>query len=480
MRGVDVQHLWKLVATMVVSFAMVACGDAADNPDGEPDSGVDAGLSDVGDAGPADAGDVDDAGSTDADPSDAGADTGDSDTGSAPTHRPAVYAAGRTLSPITASVAEHLQDIASAGPGLSDDVFAKIGASNTVNRNHLHCFAGPNVDLDGRDALRPTVDYFLGGDAAGTTPYERESLATTVGWSAYKVLEGDPSPLDQEVAALSPRYGLVHFGTNDIQNRNIHYYAENLMDIADQLIADGIIPVFTSLPPRDDDPDADAWVPRYNAVMRGVAQARQVPFIDLHRELMTLPDHGIGGDGIHLNVYRPSGARGCVFDSAGLHYGHNVRNLLTLQTLDRTKSALDGDAADATAPALSGIGTTSDAFLVQGFPFTDLRDTSTGGQRLYDRYDGCNAAQDESGAEYVYRVELDTRTTLHAFVLDRGEVDIDLHLLDGTASPQGCIDRAHKALTATVDPGVYYFVLDTFVANGDEKAGEYLFVLLDE
>lgn len=469
------QCFWKRVAIMAVALVVVACGDAADVPGGEPDTGAD--------AGPTDAAHGDDAASTDAGAGDAGADTGDSypgDSGTPPTNQPAVYASDRTLSPITPSVAERLQDIASAGPGLSDDVFAKIGASNTVNRNHLHCFAGPNVDLDGRDSLRPTVDYFLSGDAAGSNPYERESLATTVGWSAYKVLEGEPSPLDQEIAALSPRYGLVHFGTNDIQLRNIHMYAENLLDIADELISRGIVPVFTSLPPRDDDADADAWVPRYNAVMRGVAQARQVPFIDLHRELVTLPDHGIGGDGIHLNVYRPSGARGCVFDSQGLQYGHNVRNLLTLQTLDRMRSALDGDASDASAPALSGAGTTSDGFVVQRFPFTDLRDTSTGGQRLYERYDGCDAAQDESGAEYVYQVEVDTRTTLRAFVLDRGEVDIDLHLLDGSATTAGCIDRAHKSITATVDSGVYYFVLDTFVANGDEKAGEYLFVLLAE
>lgn len=469
------QYLWKRVAILAVALVFVACGDAADKPGGELDIGADAGPAD---AAHGDDAHGEDAASTDAGSSDAAADTGDS--GPPPTNQPAVYASDRTLSPITPWVADRLQDIASAGPGLSDDVFAKLGASNTVNPNHLHCFAGPDVDLDGRDALRPTVDYFLGGDAAGSNPYERDSLATTVGWSAYKVLEGAFSPLDQEVAALSPRYGLVHFGTNDIQLRNIHLYAENLLDIADELISDGIIPVFTSLPPRDDDAEADAWVPRYNAVMRGVAQARQVPFIDLHRELVTLPDHGLGGDGIHLNVYRPSGARGCVFDSAGLQYGHNVRNLLTLQMLDRARGALDGDASDASAPALSGEGTTSDAFVVQRFPFTDLRDTSTGGQRLYDRYDGCDAAQDESGAEYVYQVEVDSRTTLRAFVLDRGEVDIDLHLLDDSAETAGCINRAHKSITATVDPGVYYFVLDTFVASGDEKAGEYLFAVLEE
>ena len=40
-------------------------------------------------------------------------------------------------------------------------------------------------------------------------------------------------------------------------------------------------------------------------------------------------------DNLHLNVYAPTGAaRGCVFTAAGLQYGHNVRNLLTLQALD--------------------------------------------------------------------------------------------------------------------------------------------------
>ncbi len=467
---------------LLLAASLVGCGDL--DPREETTDAMltdtaldmDAGSTDgaSADAGPTDAADtvsdtvVDDAG-------------GDEDADTSDEAASALYPAGRTLSPLTTSVAQNIRTIAEQGATMSDDVFAKIGASNTVNRNHLHCFAGPNVHLDGRTELSTTVDHFGAGDAAGTSPYERESLAATVGWSALKALEGDPMPLEQEVSALSPRYGLVHFGTNDIQLRNIYQYADNLLDIADWLIARGVLPVLTSLPPRDDDASADAWVPRYNAAMRAVAQARQVPFIDLHRELVDLPDHGIGSDGIHLNVYRPSGARGCDFSQEGLEHGHNMRNLLTIQTLDRMRRVLDGeDAPDATAPHLTGEGTTSAPFRVDAFPFSDVRDTSAGGQRLYDRYDGCNADQDESGAEFVYRVELDSPATLRAFVFDRGDVDIDLHLLDGTAAPAGCIERDHKTITATLDAGVHYFVLDTFVSGGDEKAGEFIFVLLEE
>lgn len=398
-----------------------------------------------------------------------------SDVPDAPPAGPALYPADRAHSPITAGVAAGLRAIAAAGAG-DARVFAKVGDSNTVNTGSFHCFGGSAVNLGAHASLRETLDWFRAGRAGGTDPFRRTSLAATVGWSAWAAVAGSPSPLRRELDAISPRYAAVMFGTNDIQSRDLHRYGQSLLDIADQCVARGVIPLFTSVPPRDDSAAADAWVPRYVAVMRGVAQARQVPFVDLERSLRALPDHGVGPDGLHLTA-SPSGA--CALTDAGLRYGFNVRNLLSLQALDRVRRALAGDAPpDASAPQLSGDGTRARPFEVPSLPFADARDTRRGGERRIDRYPGCMSAADESGPEFLYRLSVRAPTRVRAVVLSREGADIDLHLLG--ASPEGaaCVARHDQMVVADLTPGTWHLALDTYVAAGSARPGPFVLVVM--
>ena len=395
--------------------------------------------------------------------------------GSGPTR----YPFGQLHSPVTDEVARHLRAIAARGTNIANDVFAKVGDSNTVNTNFMSCFAGSNVDLAGRTSLSTTLATFKAASAGTTTPYDRTSLAAGVGWRAATVLAGSPSPLEQEWTALRPRYATVMYGTNDIGFNDIAGYGANLFGIVDQLTANGTIPVLTAIPNRDDSTTANAQVPRYNAVALGVAQARQVPFVDLNLALSTAPAHGLGGDGVHLNVYAPSGTRGCVFTAAGLDYGHNNRNLLTLEALDRARRAVLNQAAPDTAgaPALAGQGTLASPFVVPSLPFVDLRDTRSGAANRISTYSSCSNAN-EGGPEVLYRFTLTQPTALRAIVVSLGGADIDVHVLDSSALPQGCIARADKVATAQLQPGTYHLSLDSYVSGGTALAGEYLVVLL--
>jgi hypothetical protein len=398
---------------------------------------------------------------------------------------PAIYPADRTLSPLTPDMVERLRALRAAHPGLADDVFAKIGDSGTVSTAFLHCFGGDRgrIDLAGRDALWPTIERFRAGDAAGTDPFRRESAAAVVGWSALHVLRGDPAPLDVETDALRPRFAVVMYGSNDIELGNIDRFAGDMLTIADRLLERGVIPVFSSVMPRNDKPESDAQVPSYNAVVRGVAQSRQVPFVDLHRELLPLPNRGIGPDGLHSSVYRPGGAsRPCVFTAEGLEHGYNWRNLLTIQSLDRlARAVVDGEPApDASAPVLRGEGAPDDPFLVEALPFTDVRDTRDSPHANLDGYPGCDRGQDESGPEYVYRFDVARPTTVRAFVLDRDGTDVDLHLLGDAHDGASCVARHDRTLEADLAPGTWWFVVDTYVGGGGPRAGEFLFVVLEE
>lgn len=467
-------------AALGCALLAAACGPVVDLDDAGPR--IDAG-SFVYDAGqPVDAGP--DAGAAEPDAGfDAGFDAGVVDAGQPVDAGFSVlrYPSGRTQSPLTPEVAAHLQSIAALGPSKNGAVFSKIGDSNTVNTNYLGCFSGTGVDLGAHTALQPALTHFLGGMVGGTTPFDRTSLSATVGWSAFSAVTGMPTPLQQEVDAASPRYATVMFGTNDVGFADTHMFGRNLFTIIDTLAMQGVVPIISAIPPRDDSTATDAWVPRYNLVARGIAQSRRVPFVDLHRELLTVPAHGLGPDGVHLNVYVPGGVRGCALTPAGLAFGHNTRNLVTLEGLSRAwGSVTAGTAPDATAPRIRGTGLRGDEIVIDSLPFVDVRDTRTDGAARIDSYPGCASAANESGREVLYRLELSQPTNVRVFVVSLGTSDIDVHLMSDTTSGQSCVVRNDKFFVRQLAAGTYFLSLDTYQSAAGVLPGEYLVGVIAE
>jgi hypothetical protein len=402
--------------------------------------------------------------------------------GDEPSAGPATYPADRVHSPITASVATHLREL--VDPTLAADVFMKTGASTDVNANNLHCFAGDAVDLGRHGELADTLTFWLAGDAAGTSPFDRESAATEVGRSAGWAIEGDPTPLDVEIDAIAPSVALVHFGTNDMELgvtplTALPGFYEAMSEVLDALEARGVVPVLVGLTRRGDDPDADRFIATYNAVIRGMAQARQIPWLDAHLAIDPLVGHGLGPDGLHLEAYE-MGA--CVLDRAGLAHGYNVRNLVQLESLDRLRrvlveaeDALDDD-QPATAPPM-GDGRVDDPFAIGTLPFADARDTSVDGTAAIDAWTGCSAS-DEGGAEVVYAIAVEEASAVRIVALDRIGVDVDVHLLGATVDPDACVARDDTALATTLEPGSHHVIIDTWAGDGEVHAGAYLLVVV--
>ena len=395
---------------------------------------------------------------------------------------PERYRAGQIHSPITPYTAAVMREIATIEGDLDDHVFMKVGASSTVSRSTLHCFAGDTVDLAAHDHLQTTLEYFLEGDAAGATPFDRVTVAARSGHSAGWAITGSPSPMAEEIAAIHPRIAIVHYGTNDMglfgpYREGLVRFHERMMILIETLADQGIVPVLTGITRRSDSASANLWVHTFNAAIRGMAQAWQVPFIDLYLAVDHLDRHGLGGDGLHLNGY---GAGPCLLTEEGLQHGYNVRNLIVLEAFDRMRRVLFTQEAglDAPAPPTLGAGTTASPFIIDALPFAHFRDTTASSQSAMDRY-GCDDA-DESGPEYLYRYETDREVRLRAFVLDREGVDIDVHLLDETATAEGCLSRGHHQIEGTVEPGVYHFALDSWVDGAQQpQAGAYLFLLVE-
>ena len=375
-----------------------------------------------------------------------------------------LYPEGRRHSPITASVASRLQAIAATAPHAAD-VFAKIGDSNTAAAAFLGCFDGGPIDLGTNAALAPTVDFFLHGNAAGVSPYARTSLAAVGGTTAREAMLGTPSPFDRELTEIDPRLGVIMFGTNDVRfGRTLDEFGSELWTLVDLAIGRGVVPILSTIPPINGDPGSDARIPTFNRIIRAIAQGRGVPLTDLHRDLVPLANRGLVADGLHLTV---ATAGACVLTAAGLQAGYNVRNLVTIEALDRTRGALAGTASDASATTRSGSGHTSTPF-VGSLPLVDLGD-SRDGDALFASY-GCGGPA-QLGRELVYRFDVASARTIVASVVDRGAVNVDVHILAGSLSASACVASGGASATATVGPGTVYVVVDAQMPGFE---GEYL------
>jgi hypothetical protein len=378
---------------------------------------------------------------------------------------PARYPFDRTHSPIDANVARRLREIAARDPSLRADVFAKVGDSMTASDDFMRCFARPKLELGEHSSLMPVIERFRATDS-----FRRRSEAARIGWSAWQVLEGNPSPIEREVTAIRPRFALLQFGTNDLELGKMKHFALRLLDVTGSLIARGVIPILFTIPRRRDSVDRDVWVPRYNAVVRVIAQSRQVPLVDYHRELLRLPGQGMAKDGIHPSTYKgPRGRDGCAFDADGLRHGYNLRNLLSLRALERALHALSD-----TSEPLDPMPPPGDALRIAQPPFVDARRAIP--RAPADARHGCSGVPPALDHELVYTVDLSRRTALRATVFASANVETALALVRRSA-PQGCVSTGREAVATSLPPGSYELVVSAKSATSAPEI--FLTVLAD-
>jgi len=364
-----------------------------------------------------------------------------------------LYPEGRLHSPITDDIAAALSTFA-AHTSAAEPVFGKVGDSITASASFLTCFDG-GAALGDHAALAETLGYFRAGDAAGATPFARVSLAAQGGWTTADLLAGDPPPLDRELTAIAPRYALVMLGTNDARfGRTADAFGADLWTVVERARRAGAIPILSTLPAMHGDPGGNAQIGVFNRVIRAIAQGCALPLVDLHLALSALPDDGIGPDGIHPTA-APEGA--CVLSDAGLHYGYNLRNLVSLEALDRARRARRGETLDASAQRRAGSGTHADPFRAE-LPIADMADTRAGDAGLA-HYAGCALAA--PGREVVYRLDLPAAVTIDAYVIDRDPVDVDVAILAGSLDESACVAAGDHAASARVGPGAVFVVIDS-------------------
>jgi hypothetical protein len=260
--------------------------------------------------------------------------------------------------PLDAATAAHVHAVFRAGQSLGRraDVFGLVGDSLTVDANFVRPFAPGSTHAVVPAEVQALLP--LGKLAADSFTLPRAAkVGVRATWPLAPRGFREASPLDEMIAAQSPAYAVVLYGTNDALWRTdslpllVRGFDAALTGIVDALEAQGIVPLLTTIPKHMRErgwPDC-ATTPtgggneRFNvqtavlsAEVADLACRRHLPLIDLRWALDPLLDHGVGPDGVHLSVH-PGG--GGVLDAAGLQCGYNVRNLVTLRELGRVVDA---------------------------------------------------------------------------------------------------------------------------------------------
>jgi len=152
--------------------------------------------------------------------------------------------------------------------------------------------------------------------------------------------------------------------------------------------------------------------------------------------------------------------------------GVNVSRSITLTGYDEDENAVASHKISFT-PIECEKGTDCNPFKIDSFPFEDSRDTNNAPQKKLNNY-SCSPSFNEAGGEFIYVFKAKTDGVIYASVRDEGdETDIDIYLLSGM-NPADCIYRHDKNLIRSVEAEKEYFlILDTYVKDGTEQAGEY-------
>ena len=399
-----------------------------------------------------------------------------------------LYPFDRVHSPISVAVADAMRVIATTAdknPG----VFTRVGGSISASPDFHKCFADdPAIQgLPAEPTLVTTISHFRMVDLGGSNSWNHVGAAAMAGWNSDMLATGMPTPVGTEITAILPRFAHVLLGTHDLEKDTpeaLWAFADNLLDVVDELSDGGVVPVLSTIPVRGDKPAAALLVPRFNGVIRAVAQGRQIPLLDLNLAIGKLPMQGLAAGGVDLSVFASAGEnRPCYFSEAALQFGYNVHNLESLRALDRARQVVVDVAPslDDPGPMLLGTGTAADPIRIPSLPFVDLRSTGDSPSDIIDNYGGaCDVAVDESGPERFYRLEIAAPVTVRAMVFDRDPVNVDLHVLTGVG-PDTCIKRHEQEIAGPLPPGTYYLAVDSnggMVPGG--AAGEYALVILLE
>ena len=413
-------------------------------------------------------------------------------------NQPTRYLMKNRISPITPYVVEQMKAIAAKNTSRDGNVFMKVGDShydadiqgNGWNYGFMTCFSSKDKDqvtLDSHTELQAVIDAFQ----SKVDSFIRDSDTAVGGKMTNYVLS--ENRLENEIKEVNPRFALFGFGTNDVNAGGNSYskvsgvgngypgalqlYYQRVSKALDIMMNAGVIPLISGVAPNSKTPASNKGdqpqyaVPLFDAVSRGIAEHRQLPWYDTFNDFMALPSNGLQKD----NIHESKNGSPCNFTPEGLKYGANARNLGTITMLYHSWQTIVNSVAptDDIEEAFAGAGSPTDPYLITSLPYTHSANTAESSNSLIDVYTACKDSP-EYGPELYYKLVLDKKTRVKIFAVSSQDSDLDLHVLkDGTTADK-CFRRADIFMQGYLEAGTYYIVVDSYGNSGSSKKGQYL------
>lgn len=248
--------------------------------------------------------------------------------------------------------------------GQNPRTFAKVGDCMTDAAYFLFPFGQGDYDLGEYSSLQSVIDYYQAGNTRlendePVSPFATNSLAAESGFNTASILDpiwADPtwcaageSPLACEYRLARPAFAFIMVGTNDVQFFDAVSFNFYTRQIIEETIRSNVVPVLYTFPLRPEFPEKTLL---FNQIIISIALDYDLPLINLHIALEELPDFGVDmKQPTHVSL--AADGKAGIFNDEYLQTGAALRNLLTLQTLERFQTALNGETETA-APGSGG------------------------------------------------------------------------------------------------------------------------------
>ncbi len=219
--------------------------------------------------------------------------------------------------------------------GRNPHAFSKLGDSISLTSHYLARFDQGRYNLGIYEGLQPTIDHY-------DHSFERFGVAVRIGlhaWVAFHPGEADPTlcradehMVGCELRLHNPSVLLIRLGTNDTARGDA--FERAIRHTVEYSIEQGVIPVLVT---KSDRFEGDN---RNNETVRRLAAEYAIPLWDFDVAAGTLPDRGLGADGVHLTSFDSDDYS----NPATLAFGFPLSDLTGLFTLDAIRRAVEGSA----------------------------------------------------------------------------------------------------------------------------------------
>lgn len=253
----------------------------------------------------------------------------------------ALYAA-----PVIGTVSDAMREVYMRGQAMGNRaaIVTKVGDSLTADPQYLTLISQEEVVLGPYDTLEDTIAYFSESLALA-------NVAAQVGLTSYVVFDpmwadadlcaAGESPLACDYRRKKPSIALIMFGSNDVRHIDSLTFGDNMRQIVEYTLEQGIIPVLSTF---SYSPEHEYWWQSvdFNQAIIDTAAEYEVPLINLWAAARPLDNYGL--ESTDLTHMTRSGFNFLKYDTGHESwYGVSLRNLLSLVMLDELRRALEMD-----------------------------------------------------------------------------------------------------------------------------------------